>query len=120
AFAEAQNIPVAHTMSGKGSISCASELNAGLFGRYSRIANDLIESADCFLAVGCKLGEIATKRYDLLPSGVPLIQLDVLEEELGRTTRTEVSLWGDAAAGLDDLGAELADSAAKQHAARAD
>jgi acetolactate synthase-1/2/3 large subunit len=91
-----------------------------LFGRYSRIANDLIESADCFLAVGCKLGEIATKRYDLLPSGVPLIQLDVLEEELGRTTRTEVSLWGDAAAGLDDLGAELADSAAKQHAARAD
>lgn len=119
-FAQSLNIPVAHTMSGKGSISCASELNAGLFGRYSRIANDLIESADCFLAVGCKLGEIATKRYDLLPSGVPLIQLDVLEEELGRTTRTEVSLWGDAAAGLDDLGAELADSAAKQHAARAD
>ena len=98
-FAESLNVPVAHTMSGKGSISCASELNAGLFGRYSRIANDLIESSDCLLSVGCKLGEIATKRYDLLPGNVPLIHLDVLEEELGRTTRAEVALWGDAAVG---------------------
>ena len=113
-------MPVAHTMSGKGSISCASELNAGLFGRYSRIANDLIESSDCLLSVGCKLGEIATKRYDLLPGNVPLIHLDVLEEELGRTTRAEVALWGDAAVGLDDIAAELADSATAQKAARAD
>ena len=119
-FAESLNVPVAHTMSGKGSISCASELNAGLFGRYSRIANDLIESSDCLLSVGCKLGEIATKRYDLLPGNVPLIHLDVLEEELGRTTRAEVALWGDAAVGLDDIAAELADSATAQKAARAD
>ena len=119
-FAQDLNIPVAHTMSGKGSISCASDLNAGLFGRYSRIANDLIESADCFLVVGCKLGEIATKRYDLLPSDVPLIHLDVLEEELGRTTRAEVSLWGDAQAGLDDLASELADSVAQQKQDRAE
>ncbi|MEC7538890.1 MAG: thiamine pyrophosphate-dependent enzyme, partial [Pseudomonadota bacterium] len=72
------------------------------------------------LAVGCKLGEIATKRYDLLPGNVPLIHLDVLEEELGRTTRAEVALWGDAAVGLDDIAAELADSATAQKAARAD
>ncbi|MEE2689000.1 MAG: thiamine pyrophosphate-binding protein [Pseudomonadota bacterium] len=119
-LSEALNIPVAHTMSGKGSISCTNDLNAGLFGRYSRIANDLIETADCFLAVGCKLGEIATKRYDLLPSGVPLIHLDILEEELGRTTRAEVSLWGDAQAGLDDLAAELSDNAMQQKQKRAD
>ncbi len=119
-LSEALNIPVAHTMSGKGSISCTNDLNAGLFGRYSRIANDLIETADCFLAVGCKLGEIATKRYDLLPSGVPLIHLDILEEELGRTTRAEVSLWGDAQAGLDDLAAELSDNAMQQQQKRAD
>lgn len=35
-LAEAQSIPVAHTMSGKGSISCANPLSVGLFGRYSR------------------------------------------------------------------------------------
>jgi len=119
-FAESLNVPVAHTMSGKGSIACSHDLSAGLFGRYSRIANDLIESSDCLLAVGCKLGEIATKRYDLLPAGVPLLQLDVLEEELGRTSRVEVAMWGDAAAGLDDLLDEMSDSAAKQKANRAD
>lgn len=62
-FAEAAQIPVAHTMSGKGAIPCTSPLSAGLFGRYDRIANGLIEDSDCLLVVGCKLGEIATKRY---------------------------------------------------------
>ena len=119
-FAEALNIPVAHTMSGKGCIPCDHPLSAGLFGRYSRIANDLIESSDCLIAVGCKLGEIATKRYALLPAAVPLIQLDVLEDEIGRTSRVEVPMWGDAQEGLNDIAAELSDSAGKQREARAD
>ena len=88
-FAEALNIPVAHTMSGKGGLACIHPLSAGIFGRYTRIANDLIASSDCLMAVGCKLGEIATKRFQLLPGGTPLIQLDVLAEELGRTRSEE-------------------------------
>ena len=71
AFAEAQSIPVAHTMSGKGGIACTHPLSVGLFGRYSRIANELIEASDCLLVVGCKLGEIATKRYALPPTCDP-------------------------------------------------
>ena len=31
--------------------------------------------------------------------GKPLIHLDIVAEEIGRTTRTEVALWGDARAG---------------------
>jgi acetolactate synthase-1/2/3 large subunit len=119
-LAEALNIPVAHTMSGKGSIACTHPLSAGLYGRYARIANDLIDTADCLLVVGGKLGEIPTKRFQLMPAGVPLIHLDILEEEIGRTTRTDVALWGDARAGLTDLLAELADTAAKAQAARKD
>jgi acetolactate synthase-1/2/3 large subunit len=103
ALAEALNIPVAHTMSGKGSIACTHPLSAGLFGRYSRIANDLIASSDCLLVVGCKLGEIATKRYALLPPTVPIIHLEVLAEEIGRCAGTEVALCGDAREGLQDL-----------------
>ena len=70
-FAEAQSIPVAHTMSGKGGIACTNPLSVGLFGRYSRIANDLIEASDCLIVVGCKLGEIATKRFALPPAANP-------------------------------------------------
>ena len=119
-LAEALNIPVAHTMSGKGGIACTHPLSAGLYGRYSRIANDLIDTSDCLLVVGGKLGEIPTKRYALLPPDVPLIHLDILEDEIGRTTRTEVPLWGDAREGLRDLLTELSDSADTQRAARQD
>ena len=119
-FAEAHNIPVAHTMSGKGAIACSHPLSAGLFGRYTRIANDLIESADCLMAVGCKLGEIATKRFQLMPQDTPLIQLDVLPEEIGRTTRVHAGLCGDAGEGLRALGEELSDGAEHVKAKRVD
>ena len=103
ALAEAQSIPVAHTMSGKGGIACTHQLSAGLFGRYSRIANELIEASDCLLVVGCKLGEIATKRYALPSRSIPLIHLEIVAEEIGRCMPAEVALWGDARAGLEDL-----------------
>jgi acetolactate synthase-1/2/3 large subunit len=106
-FAEAWQIPVAHTLSGKGGIACTHPLSAGLFGRYSRIANDLISVADCLIAVGCKLGEIATKRFQLMPRGVPLIHLDIEAEEIGRTTPAAIGLVGDARLGLEAVHAAL-------------
>jgi acetolactate synthase I/II/III large subunit len=78
-------------MTGKGAIACTSPLSAGLFGRYDRFANALIAEADVILAVGCKLGEIATKRYTVPPPGKPLIHLDCVAEEIGRTYRPTVA-----------------------------
>jgi acetolactate synthase-1/2/3 large subunit len=103
AFVRAFAIPVAHTMTGKGAIPCTDPLSAGLFGRYDRIANKLIEESDCLLVVGCKLGEIATKRYTVPPKGKTLIHLDLVAEEFGRTIAPDVALWGDARAGIEDL-----------------
>jgi acetolactate synthase-1/2/3 large subunit len=107
-------------MSGKGGIACTHSLSVGLFGRYSRIANELIEASDCLLVVGCKLGEIATKRYALPPGNIPLIHLDILPEEIGRCSPAAVALWSDARAGLDDLAEALASDARRARAARAD
>ncbi len=104
---EEQAIPLAHTISGKGALACSHPLNAGLFGRYDRVANGMIAESDLLVVAGCKLGEVATKRFQLLPDGVPVIHLDVLAEEFGRTSRCDVALWGDIAAGLDDLTAAL-------------
>lgn len=109
-FARAQGIPVAHTMSGKGAIACNDPHSAGLFGRYDRIANELIAASDCLLVVGCKLGEIATKRFALITPGKPVIHVDIVAEEIGRTTRTDVALVGDARLTLADLDAELSDN----------
>jgi acetolactate synthase-1/2/3 large subunit len=119
-FAVAQAIPVAHTMTGKGAIACVHPLNAGLFGRYDRFANALIEASDCLLVVGCKLGEIATKRFSLPIGGKPLIHLEILAEEFGRTTVPTISLWGDAREGIADLAVALGDDAQRLRAARAE
>lgn len=107
-FARGFNIPVAHTLTGKGAIACTESLNAGLFGRYDRFANQLIEEADLLLVVGCKLGEIATKRYTVPAAGKPLIHLDCVAEEFDRTVPATVRLWGDVALGIADLEAALA------------
>lgn len=118
-LAETCGIPVAHTLTGKGAIACTDALNAGLFGRYDRIANALIEASDCLLVVGCKLGEIATKRYTVPAPGKPLIHLDIVAEEMGRTYAPTLRLWGDARAGLEDLAEALAPTAGAQREGRA-
>ncbi|MGY9061489.1 MAG: thiamine pyrophosphate-binding protein [Rhodospirillales bacterium] len=102
-FAKANNIPVAHTLSGKGGIACSDPLSAGLFGRYDRIANDLIAKSDCLLVVGCKLGEIATKRYSLPAPEQTVIHMEIVAEEFDRTFKPVLRLWSDAKEGLQDL-----------------
>ena len=114
-FVSATNIPVAHTLTGKGSIACTNRLNAGLFGRYDRIANKLIEEADVLFVIGCKLGEIATKRYTLLPTDKTIIHLDLVAEEFERTTDVDVKLWGDARCGLEDLLEAIGSGASALH-----
>lgn len=103
ALAERLQLPVATTISGKGAISEDHPLALGVFGRYSRAANATIAAADVLLVVGCKLGEIATSRWSLLPAGASVIQLDVDPQELGRNARLAIGLVGDAALGLADL-----------------
>lgn len=114
ALVRSEGIPVAHTMSGKGAIACTDALSAGVFGRYDRIANALIARSDCLVVVGCKLGEIATKRFTVIPPGVPLVHIDIVAEEIGRTTRTDVALAGDARLALQDLADALGDGSERR------
>ena len=109
-------IPVAHTMSGKGAIACTDPLSAGLFGRYDRIANQMVAESDCVVVVGCKLGEIATKRFSLFGGSSPgdgrgVIHIESVPEEVGRTTATAVAVVGDARLALEDLATALGDGA---------
>ncbi len=116
AFARALNLPVAHTMTGKGAIPCTDGLSAGLFGRYDRIANGFIADSDFVLVVGCKLGEIATKRFTVPLAGKPIVHIDIVAEEFGRTVEPEVCLWGDVRETIRDLHADLASDAPRIHA----
>ena len=63
----------------------------------------MISESDCLLVIGCKLGEIATKRYTVPEPGKVLIHLECVAEEIGRTYAPTVPLWGDVKAGIADL-----------------
>lgn len=117
ALVERFDLPVATTISGKGAISERHPLAVGVFGRYSRIANDLLAAADALVVVGCKLGEIATNRWSLLPAGVRVAQIDVDPTTIGRNVRAEVGVWADAKLALADLAAALADRPESDRAA---
>jgi acetolactate synthase I/II/III large subunit len=107
ALAQRLDAPVAHTLTGKGAVACTDPRSIGLLGRFSRFANDVLAAADVILVVGSKLGEIATKRYSVLPPDVPVIHLDVAPEDFGRTARVTVPLWGDVKETLGELAALL-------------
>ena len=64
------------------------------------------------MVIGCKLGEIATKRFTVPGPGKRVVHLDILAEEFGRTIEPELVLWGDARSGLEDLQGVLATRAA--------
>jgi len=103
ALAERLDAPVAHTLTGKGAVACTDPRSIGLLGRFTRYANDVLPDADVILVAGSKLGEIATKRYTVLPPHVPVIQLDLVPEDFGRTTPVTVPLWGDVRETLAEL-----------------
>jgi acetolactate synthase-1/2/3 large subunit len=79
----------------------------------------MIEASDCLIVVGCKLGEIATRRFALIAPEKPVIHIDILPEEIGRTTRTDIALAGDARLTLEALAVALGQGG-KRRKARAD
>ena len=114
-FADALNVPVAHTMTGKGAIPCTHRLSMGVFGRYDRIANQLIEQSDLVIVVGCKLGEIATKRYTIPAAGSRIIHIESVPEEIDRTHEAYLPLCGDARETLAALSDRLASRSVDVH-----
>jgi acetolactate synthase-1/2/3 large subunit len=107
-FVELSGMPVATTISGKGAVAEDHPLAAGLFGRFSRFANDLIAEADVIVVVGCKLGEIATNRWSVIPDQARVIHIDIDPTEIGKVHRADVGIWADAGLALDDLADALA------------
>lgn len=102
-FAELAAIPVATTITGKGTLPETHPLALGICGRYSRYANEFIARADLIIVVGCKLGEIATNRWTVIPPNARIIHIDIDPGELGKVYRTELGIWADAKATLDAL-----------------
>lgn len=101
---EALDLPVATSLSGKGSIAETHRLSIGTVGRYSRnYANDLVREADLIVAIGSRLGGLVTDSYRLLAKGVKVVHVDADPSVLNLNFPTDVAIHADAATFLEDL-----------------
>jgi acetolactate synthase-1/2/3 large subunit len=101
-FAEALSVPVVTSLGGKGAISENHDLSVGTIGRNSRkVGNDTVREADLILAIGTRLGGLATHRWTLPFDKKPLIQIDTNHEILGHNFRAVLTVLADAKLALD-------------------
>jgi acetolactate synthase-1/2/3 large subunit len=97
-------IPVATTLSGRGTIPDNNPLSIGVVGRYSKsTANKIVGDADVVFFIGSKAGGMATNNWDCPSEKATVIQLDIAPEVIGRNYRTLASMIGDVKLGLHDL-----------------
>jgi acetolactate synthase-1/2/3 large subunit len=109
-LAERYDIPVATTMTGRGTIADAHPLSVGVLGsstggRYGRgrVANRILAEADLAFILGSRTGQICYSDWTLPKPTAKVVHLDIDPLEPGRNFRTHVTLVGDVRETLVDL-----------------
>jgi len=108
ALAEALEVPVAHTLMGKGCLREDHPLLLGQSGFWGTpICNDKCRTADVIVAVGTRLAEANSSSWDpRFTFAIPptrLIHIDADEAEIGRNYPTELGVVADAKLALAAL-----------------
>jgi acetolactate synthase I/II/III large subunit len=107
-LAEALEIPVAHSLMGKGCLADQHPLLAGQTGFWGvPLANELCRSADLILAIGTRLAEANSSSWDTrFTFQIPptkLMHIDIDPAEIGRNYRTELGAVSDSKLALEQL-----------------
>ena len=122
AFAEALEIPVAHSLMGKGVLREDHPLLLGMTGFWGTpIANESCRTADVMLAIGTRLAEASSSSWDprftFAAPPTRVVHIDADLAEIGRNLPTELGIVADAKLAL----AALADAARdRRHRSRGD
>ena len=108
ALADALELPVAHTLMGKGCLHESHPLLLGQTGFWGLpVSNEMCRNADVILAVGTRLAEANSSSWDpRFTFAMPptrLIHIDADPAEIGRNYPTELGVVADAKAALGAL-----------------
>ena len=106
-LAEALSVPVATTITGKGSMAEMHPLSIGVIGSRggTSFSNRVLAEADLVFYIGSNTDSVTTVNWTLpRPDGkTKILHLDVSEQEVGNTYPTAFTLVGDAKATLQAL-----------------
>jgi len=108
ALAEALDVPVAHSLMGKGCLPEDHPLLLGMTGFWGTpVANDMCRTADVMLAVGTRLAEASSSSWDprftFAAPPTRVIHIDADLAEIGRNLPTELGVIADARLALAAL-----------------
>jgi acetolactate synthase I/II/III large subunit len=119
ALAEMLQAPVVNSPTSRGVLPETHPLVLGASGiiGYEPIG-DAIREADLVLAIGSRLSDLQTSRGELLPTGAPLIQIDIDPAAIGREYPATVAAVADAKAFTEALNKALEAAALKVPDAR--
>ena len=109
-LAEQLAVPVATTISGKGSISEDQPLAIGVVGSNGGVVETrrFMEDADLLLLIGCRAGSVTTERWRYpAPGACRIAHIDSDPGVIGANYPTEAAMVGDARLALAALNAEI-------------
>jgi acetolactate synthase-1/2/3 large subunit len=96
AFAEGQNIPIATTLLGLGSIPAAHPLQLGMMGMHGESwVNEAIQNADLLLAFGMRFDDRVTGNLASYAPSAKKIHIEIDPSEINKNVRADVALIGD-------------------------
>ncbi|MBT5140598.1 MAG: thiamine pyrophosphate-binding protein [Acidimicrobiaceae bacterium] len=97
-------IPVATSLSGRGTIAETDPLAVGVIGTYSRkSANRTMQEADVVLILGSSTGSMVTNFWRLPADNAEILQIDIDPEMIGRNYPVTVGATGDLRFAVEQL-----------------
>ena len=103
------NAPVCTTVSGKGSLSEAHPLCAGVVGANGGVIStrEVVQQADLAIFIGCRAGSTTTEHWKYPSRDIPIVHIDIDPSAISANYRTAHALVGDARLVLETLLVQL-------------
>lgn len=103
-FVTKYNIPMVHTMMGKGALASNHPLNFGMVGNNGKpYANKAMNDSDLLIMIGARVADRAISQPDLIMENKVLIHIDVDPAEIGKNVASTIPIVGDAKNILSDI-----------------
>ncbi len=110
------NAPVCTTVSGKGSLSEAHPLCAGVVGSNGGVipTREVVQQADLVIFIGCRAGSTTTEHWKSPARDIPIVHIDIDPSVISANYKTAHGLVGDARLVLEGLYAYLSEHRAER------